>query len=120
VELQSFDQSSALHAKAASTNGGRGKSVHGSSPLLSFFWLQDTLSSSGFRYHIQAIINDASVGEGNSSKWALNEIGLAVEGNKTSFTVSTSRVPLLSAFLEWLLSHFSDLLDEHAAKVPIY
>ncbi|MBF7073066.1 hypothetical protein ISG33_06600 [Glaciecola sp. MH2013] len=93
---------------------------HKSNALLSFFWLQDSCNASTFRVAISALLNnqqDATKSQGaqpfaNDAKWRLNAQGLHYQSGKDTFTVSATRVNLLAAFLEWLLSHFHGLIDE--------
>ena len=86
--------------------------------LLDFFWLRESTSPKAFRASIEALLDDhfSFLNEkerlNTSPKIKLNELGLIITSQQQSFTVSATRVAVLSAFLEWLTSHFSGFLDE--------
>ena len=86
--------------------------------LLDFFWLRESTAPKAFRASIEALLDEhfSFLSEeerlNTSPKVKLDELGLIITHQQQSFTVSATRVAVLSAFLEWLTSHFSGFLDE--------
>ncbi|MDT0581200.1 MULTISPECIES: hypothetical protein [Alteromonadaceae] len=86
--------------------------------LLDFFWLQEVISPKGFRASIEGMIEQhfstLSSEERLSAKPSikLDEVGLKITPQQQSFTVSATRIAVLSAFLEWLSSYFSGFIEE--------
>lgn len=78
-----------------------------SNGLLHFFWIEEALSPNRFKQAMGTLagadITFPSV--------SINSNGLQVGVDKHSFTVSTSRVALLSALLELLVSNIEGILD---------
>lgn len=86
--------------------------------LLDFFWLQEQITPKAFRSSISKLIKYQKYSltkyeELNQSPViTLDDIGLKISHQQQAFTISATRIALISAFLEWLCSHFSGFIDE--------
>jgi hypothetical protein len=76
--------------------------------LLHFFWIEEAISPSQFRHSIAPLTKLALCAPFVS----LNEMGMVIRTPKQSFTISASRVMLLSALLELLVSNIQGVLED--------
>ncbi len=79
-----------------------------SNGLLHFFWIEEAISPSQFRHNIAPLTKLDSCAPFVS----LNEMGMVIRTPKKTFTISASRVMLLSALLELLVSNIQDVLED--------
>jgi len=76
--------------------------------LLHFFWIEEAISPSQFRHSIAPLTKLDLC----APLVSLNEMGMIIRTPKQSFTISASRVMLLSALLELLVSNIQDVLKD--------
>lgn len=76
--------------------------------LLHFFWIEEAITPKHFRFRIAPLTKLNSC----APLCSLNEIGLVIRAAKQTFTISASRVMLLSALLELLVSNIQGTLED--------
>lgn len=76
--------------------------------LLHFFWIEEAISPSQFRHNIAPLTKLDLC----APLVSLNEMGMVIRTTKKTFTISASRVMLLSALLELLVSNIQDVLED--------
>jgi hypothetical protein len=76
--------------------------------LLDFFWIQEAISPSRFRSRISLLTQHDLC----APSVALDQVGLVISFAKQDFTVSASRVMLLSALLELLVSNIPNIIED--------
>jgi hypothetical protein len=81
---------------------------HYTKGLLHFFWIEEAISSSQFRRRIYPLTQHNL----HAPSIALNEMGLVISSATQDFTVSASRVMLLSALLELLVGNIAHILED--------
>jgi len=81
--------------------------------LLHFFWLEEAISPNQFRSSIYALTQH----DLQAPAVTLNEVGLVISLPTQNFTVSASRVMLLSALLELLVGNIANILEDIEAHL---
>ena len=76
--------------------------------LLHFFWIQEAIRPSQFRHSVAPLTQlDAC-----APLVSLNDVGMVIKSAKQTFTISASRVMLLSALLELLVGNIQGTLED--------
>jgi hypothetical protein len=81
--------------------------------LLHFFWIEEAISPSQFRNTIYPLTQH----DLHTPSITLNAMGLVVSSPTQDFTVSASRVTLLSALLELLVGNIANVLEDIEAHL---
>lgn len=76
--------------------------------LLHFFWIEEAITPTHFRHAIAPLTKLNSC----APLVSLNEMGVVIRSAKQTFTISASRVMLLSALLELLVSNIQGTLED--------
>ncbi len=76
--------------------------------LLHFFWIEEAITPTHFRHTIAPLTKLNSC----APLVSLNEMGMVIRTAKQAFTISASRVMLLSALLELLVSNIQGTLED--------
>jgi hypothetical protein len=76
--------------------------------LLHFFWIEEAISPSRFRSRIYPLTQH----DLQAPSITLNAMGLVISSPTQDFTVSASRVMLLSALLELLIGNIANVLED--------
>nr|WP_297347540.1 hypothetical protein [uncultured Glaciecola sp.] len=76
--------------------------------LLHFFWIEEAISPSRFRNSIYPLTQH----DHQTPSITLNAMGLVISSTTQDFTVSASRVMLLSALLELLVGNIANVLED--------
>jgi hypothetical protein len=76
--------------------------------LLHFFWIEEAITPTHFRHSIAPLTKLNSC----APLVSLNEMGMLIRSAKQTFTISASRVMLLSALLELLVSNIQGTLED--------
>ena len=76
--------------------------------LLHFFWIEEAITPTHFRHSIAPLTKLNSC----APLVSLNEMGMLIRSSKQTFTISASRVMLLSALLELLVSNIQGTLED--------
>lgn len=76
--------------------------------LLHFFWIEEAIRPTHFRHSIAPLTKLNSC----APLVSLNEMGMLIRCSKQTFTISASRVMLLSALLELLVSNIQGTLED--------
>lgn len=81
--------------------------------LLDFFWIDEAISPRNFRERMQGLAQ----AELSAPSVSMNEIGLVLSTGPQSFVISATRVSLLSALLELMVSNISGVLEDIEAHL---
>jgi hypothetical protein len=76
--------------------------------LLDFFWIQEAISPSRFRSSLYPLTQH----DLHAPSVTLDQVGLVISDAKQDFTVSASRVMLLSALLELLVGNIPNIIED--------
>jgi hypothetical protein len=84
--------------------------------LLHFFWIEEAISPSQFRNTIYPLTKH----DLQTPSITMNAMGLVISSPTQDFTVSASRVTLLSALLELLVGNIANVLEDIEAHLYTY